>query len=321
MGETALEAAYLITGTDLPKVALALHRLRTRFAEAGVEHLFGETASGEDAVASLNALGLFGAAKLVLVEGIERWRQGDADEIVEYLRSPTPGATLALVGDASRLAGLEQACGASGAVLRYDIPVTGRNRLDFPKWVRAQLDRAGVRADQGVAERLFELVGENTFALQNEVEKLAAWAEGEAVSVHDVETLAVPGIETSSFALVDAWGGRDVAAALTACEALRRSDEPFAIALRLASHVGSVRRVHTLQERDANVREIAARLRLKDFPARKQAAQASNFSREELEDAVVRLAALDLALKGGSRLDPDLELERAIVDVTVRRGD
>jgi hypothetical protein len=30
----------------------------------------------------------------------------------------------------------------------------------------------------------------------------------------------------------------------------------------------------------------------------------------------VRLAELDLALKGGSRLAPDLELQRALVDVS-----
>ena len=34
----------------------------------------------------------------------------------------------------------------------------------------------------------------------------------------------------------------------------------------------------------------------------------------------VRLAELDLALKGGSRLSGDLELERALVDVTRGRA-
>ena len=46
-------------------------------------------------------------------------------------------------------------------------------------------------------------------------------------------------------------------------------------------------------------------------------AQASNFSDEELSDAVVRLAQLDHALKGGSKLAPDLELQRALIDLSV----
>jgi DNA polymerase III delta subunit len=44
--------------------------------------------------------------------------------------------------------------------------------------------------------------------------------------------------------------------------------------------------------------------------------QAANFGVEELRQAVVRLAALDLALKGGSRLAGDLELARTLVDLT-----
>ena len=45
-------------------------------------------------------------------------------------------------------------------------------------------------------------------------------------------------------------------------------------------------------------------------------AHAANYDPDELAHAVVRLAELDLALKGGSRLAGDLEFERALVDVT-----
>jgi hypothetical protein len=38
-----------------------------------------------------------------------------------------------------------------------------------------------------------------------------------------------------------------------------------------------------------------------------------------LRDVTVRLAELDHALKGGSRLSADLELERALIEVTQRR--
>jgi hypothetical protein len=48
--------------------------------------------------------------------------------------------------------------------------------------------------------------------------------------------------------------------------------------------------------------------------------QAGNFSAEELGDVLVRLAELDLAVKGGSRLPPDLELERALVDTSRTSG-
>jgi DNA polymerase III delta subunit len=52
------------------------------------------------------------------------------------------------------------------------------------------------------------------------------------------------------------------------------------------------------------------------FVAEKAFKQAANFSPEELAQAVVRLAELDAASKGGSKLPADLELERALVDLT-----
>ena len=47
-------------------------------------------------------------------------------------------------------------------------------------------------------------------------------------------------------------------------------------------------------------------------------AQARNYGPDELREAVVRLAMLDHAVKGGSRLAVDLELERALVEITAR---
>jgi DNA polymerase-3 subunit delta len=206
-------------------------------------------------------------------------------------------------------------------VLRFDVPVRPRGRPDYPTWVRAQFQRAGLRVDQEAAERLVELAGDDAFVLQSEVEKLAAWAGDDPVGVREVELLAAPTAETSDFALVDAWGARDVVGVLAASEARLREKEAFIVLARLADYVGRVRAVHALVERDVGVREIAARLGLKEYPARKQAKQAENFTRDELDDALVRLAEADLALKGGSRLSAELELERALVDVTAgRRG-
>jgi DNA polymerase III delta subunit len=67
-------------------------------------------------------------------------------------------------------------------------------------------------------------------------------------------------------------------------------------------------------------KDAAPRLKMHPFAAEKAFGQAANFSADELGDALVRLAELDAAAKGGSRLPADLELERALVDVTRGRA-
>ena len=72
-------------------------------------------------------------------------------------------------------------------------------------------------------------------------------------------------------------------------------------------------------EEGLTAREAAARLKRHPFYVEKLYAQARNYGRDELREALVRLAELDHAVKGGSRLAVDLELERALIEITKRR--
>jgi DNA polymerase III delta subunit len=129
---------YLLTGNDRPKIARALRRLRGRFGDESVDHVTADAATGPDAVAACNALGLFAGeegGRLVVVDGVERWRKADAEAVAAYLADPVPGAVLALVaGEALRNDALAKAVAKVGKLLSYDAP---RPR-DLPGWVRAQ---------------------------------------------------------------------------------------------------------------------------------------------------------------------------------------
>lgn len=316
MSSEPLLPVYLVTGSDRPKHLRALRRLRSRFGPEGVEQLSADSASGEDAVAACNALGLFGGESggmLVVVHGVEHWRKADLDAVTAYLKDPVEGAVLALVAeDALRGTTLITLCEKHGRVLRYDVPKASA----LHNWVRAELKRLGVSADADAGRALVELVGDDTIALGGEIEKLADWAGGEPISRREVEQLATPGREAAAWALTDAWGMRDLAMLLEACELALEKKEPFLLAIGLASHVGRVRTAQALGEEGLGSKEVATRLKMKEFPARKALQHAERYSRDELDSALVRLAELDAAIKGASRLSSELELVRALIDVT-----
>jgi len=316
MSSEPLLPVYLLMGSDRPKHLRALRRLRSRFDAEAVEQLAAESAGGADAVAACNALGLFGGAgggRLVVVHGVEAWRKEDVEALAGYLKDPVEGAVLALVADeALRGTALAELCKKKGQVLRFDVPKAS----NLHTWARAELKRLGVSADADAARALVELVGDDTIALSTELEKLAAWADGEPVGRREVEELAAPGREAAAWALTDAWGGRDLATLLEAYELALEKKEPFLLAVSLASHVGKVRAAQALAEQGLGAREVASRLKMKEFPARKALQHAERYSRAELDSALVRLAELDAAIKGGSRLSAELELLRALIDVT-----
>ena len=312
-----LEPVYLILGGDRPKVVRALARLRARFADGAVERLSANDASGEDVAAACNALGLFGGgARLVVVEQVERWKAADVDAVASYLADPAPETVLSLVGALKPDSRLGRLVAKHGEVLAFDVP-----KRALPDWVGEQFRRLGARVEPAACRALVELVGDDLEQLAGEAEKLATWAGGETIAVADVQSL-VAGREPSVFTLTDAWGVRDLAAALAACESLlerssrpRRDELPRVSAL-FGSHVARVRACQRLAAEGVRPREAAGKLKQHPFTVEKAFKHAARFHEEELRDAVVRLAELDLALKGGSRLPGDLEFERTLVAVT-----
>jgi len=67
-----LKPAYLIAGSDRPKIDRAVDRLRRRFAPDAIEIHHASELTGEAAVAACNALGLFASdGRLIVVEGVE----------------------------------------------------------------------------------------------------------------------------------------------------------------------------------------------------------------------------------------------------------
>ena len=101
---------------------------------------------------------------------------------------------------------------------------------------------------------------------------------------------------------------------------LQAGDAPRDVLLRIAglltNHIGRVGECQALDADGVPPAAAAGRLKRNRFYVQKLYEQARNFSPEELGDAVVRLAQLDLALKGGSKLPGELEFARALIDIT-----
>jgi DNA polymerase-3 subunit delta len=254
----------------------------------------------------------------VIVDEVERWKAADAKEVAAYLAAPSPATVLALVGDEIKSdSALAKAVAKAGEILSYEV---AKRRI--PEWVAEQFARLGATADGEACRALVEAVGDGLDELTTEIDKLATWAAGEPITAEAVARLAVGRAETPIFTLTDAWGARDVGGVLGAAEALLershrpRSGELMRVVAMLVNHVGRVRRCARLAEQGVRPRDAAGTLKMHPFVAEKAFRQAANFSPEELEWAVVRLARLDAASTGGSRLPADLELERALVEIT-----
>ena len=209
-----------------------------------------------------------------------------------------------------------------GDLLIYDVAKRGR-----VAWVAERFRQAGVKAEADACALLIEYVGEEDLhGLANEIDKIATWAQGEPVGVAEIEQLVSPLADVPSFALTDAWADRHPGHLLDLSETLfDRSDKPRRdtaprLAATLNGHLTRMRQLKRLASQGVPAREAATALKMHPFYGEKVYRQAEAFSDDELASATVRFAELDLALKGGSRLAPDVELLRALIDVSAEPG-
>lgn len=327
--EPELKPVYLIIGSDRPKIETAVGRLRGRFALEAVEVVSALDTAGDAVVSLCNAGSLFGDGRLVVVNDVDGqpdgdgrlrggWKSADVDAVAAYLRAPAATTVLALVAhDAKKTSALWKACAKAGDVLEYTV-----QKRDLQKWVAERFRDRDVRAEPDACAALLQLVGEDLHALATEIDKIATWAAGEPIGEREVETLVGAAADTPTFTLTDAFAERDAARALAASEAIferdakPRRDTASRLAAALGGHVTRLGTLKRLAAEGVSSREAAGKLRMHPFYAQKLSRQAERFSEDELREAVVRLAELDGSLKGQSKLAPDLEVQRALVDLS-----
>ena len=333
MADAPDKPVYLLTGSDRPKIETARKRLRAHFAPEAIEIVSGLDTPGDAAVALCNAGSLFGDMRLVVVEEVDGrrdgddrlkggWKAGDVDAVVAYLASPAPATVLALVAEEmKKTSALWKACEKAGYVLAFDVA-----KKEVLGWVVKALRDRGVKAESDAAATLVQLVGEHPERLAREVDKIATWAAGEPVGEREVLALVPPWADLPIYELTDAWAAHEPARALEVSEAIfehesrPRRDTAARVAGALGGHVVRLRGIKRLADDGVPSKEVAARLKLNPYYAGRLYRQAEGFSNEELHSAVVRVAELDGALKGQSRLAPDLELQRALVDIARKPG-
>ncbi len=261
----------------------AVERLKGHFDPAGIEHLTADTASGDEAVAACNSLGLFASGgRLVIVSDVDGhrnkegrlaggWKAADVEAVTAYAKAPAPETVLALVAEEARK-------GSPLAKIAELLLFEASERKLVP-WVADQFKQLDANAHPDACRLLVELVGENSDELRLEAEKLALWAQGEEITAEHVEEMVLPRGPVKPWTLTDAWSERNVASVLTAAQRmLRRGDTPSGIAWKLGDHVALVAACRRFAAGGVGPAEATKRLkRRSEFPVKKAYAAAESW--------------------------------------------
>ncbi len=333
---------YIFHGEDEFSRAEELARLRAKLAEGSDPAMADLNTSVLDSQVSLgelrhacDAIPFLADRRLVIVHGLlSRLSQGRKGkkgggpsatqqaylrDLAAYLPQLPPTTRLIFIEDRTLPAShpilkvaKEEGKKRRGFVKAFQPPKEGA----LPGWIRRRVEGKGGRISSEAVTLLAALVGNDLRQLDQEIEKLLLYADGQQVTSRDVRLLVSRARETSIFDLVDQVGRRRTDVALRLLhQLLDEGEAPLYLLAMLARQVRILIQVSELREQGVGQHEIAGRLKLHPYVVKKGWNQARNFSLAQLEAAHERLVETDWAIKTGEMEDV-LALEMLIVRLT-----
>jgi DNA polymerase III subunit delta len=310
---------YLVAGTDGAKIDATRARLRARAErDGGVASLAifeaeeGRGAPDHEALlAAIPAMSLTESRRYLLADGVERWRDRQLDAVAAALGELPPDLSLVLIARAKAPAKLLKAVkAANGEVHAFEAP----KAREMPRVLVADAQRLGFRLDQTAARVLVDRMGANPSRLHHELERLALWAgEGGEVTAADLDAMVADTSEAAVWALSDALLERDAAKALGIGERLiSQGENVTGLIYGLASRLRKACAAAAQLQRGVPPKQVESSLGMHPYAAKQLVARLGDTSVEDLEDATVALADLEVWCRGGADYGDELALTLAL---------
>jgi DNA polymerase-3 subunit delta len=179
----------------------------------------------------------------------------------------------------------------------------------LPGWIQGRAKAKQIAIDGRAVQMLADFVGPHLRQLENELEKLALYASGRAITPADVKLLVSDVSEALIWDLTDALSQRNGRGAMQALYDLRRGDiNPFQLLTMIARQVRIMIKVKEAMRRGGDEFAIAEQVGEKPYPVKKAMSQASKYSASELDQVMERLLEADYAMKTGADVETQIDL-------------
>jgi DNA polymerase-3 subunit delta len=313
-----LKPAYLIHGDDHGAVAERRAGLRAlaeaQDGAAGVELLEGDAGTPAALAEALATMTLAIGRRVIIVEGVERWREADViKHLAPAMEQMPPETTVALF--AREEARAKAPAAAHAAVKHAGGQIVAQMTVkpwELAGWAREQGAKLGLALDAAAAKALVAQVGERQQRLLRELEKLALegaaplapgveGAPARRVEVGEIESRAAHSAEWRAFALADALVGADARGSLRTYLRLREQGErPAGLTYLMAQRLRDAVSVAQRLAAGESVAEIKRSLRMPSRAAERFVADVARSDSQRLQRALAVLAEFEIDSRGGA---------------------
>jgi DNA polymerase III subunit delta len=314
-----MRSLYLIAGTDDAKIDATRTRLRARAERDGgpgslqvFEPSEGRGAPDHEALlGAIPAMSLTESRRYLLADGVERWRDRQLEAVAAALGQLPPELTVVLIARAKAPPKLARAVkAAEGEIHEFEAP----KARDMPRALVADAKRLGFSLEPAAARLLVDRMGANPLRLQQELERLLLWAGADGkVSVSDLEAMVADTSEAAAWALSDALLERDPGKALRIGERLiAQGENVTGLIYGLASRLRKACAAASQLEAGVPPKQVESGLGMHPYAAKQLVGRLRDTSVDDLRNATIALADLEVWCRGGADYGDELALTLAL---------
>lgn len=225
----------------------------------------------------------------------------DAKKLAAYLSRIPDTTVLALCceGLPDKRRALYKRFAEAGTVREFPQP----KPAECAAFAAQQAGKRGARMSNQTAAQLVALAGCDYYTLENEVAKLALYAEGEILPEH-VRQCASRTLDYNIFELHNLLIRRDAARARGLLADVLDAERPEGLIGLFAKKFRDMYKVKSLMDIGYGPGRIAQTLNMKEYPVKMLTTECARFTRAQLKVALCALADLDYAVKSGEKDAP-----------------
>ena len=295
------------------------------FEEFNYHRLTGKGLTVQELAETAEAMPMMAEHTLITVTDMDIFKLDESQRtaLIDLLGDFPPYCTLVFLYEQvpyKRDGKMKKLCAALNEYVQ-EVEFVQQERSDLLKWLKRRFAATGHDIDQTEADHLLFTCGSLMRGLIPEVEKIAAYARHERITVADIDAVAEPVLDARIFDMTNAVTARnyDRAAAILA-DLLRMQTEPIAI---LAALGKELRRLYTARLALDGGKD---RVWLKelwsmssDYPAKLLLQAAKNVDHDWCRQAVKRSQTLDRRMKSQRNMNSEGELKLFLMELAGAR--
>lgn len=295
------------------------------FEEFNYHRLTGKGLTVQELAETAEAMPMMAEHTLITVTDMDIFKldEGQRTALIQLLSDFPPYCTLVFLYEQvtyKRDGKMKKLCAALNEFVQ-EVEFVQQERSDLLKWLKRRFAATGHDIDQTAADHLLFTCGSLMRGLIPEIEKIAAYAKGERITVADIDAVAEPVLDARIFDMTNAVTARDYdRAAAILSELLRMQTEPIVI---LAALGKELRRLYTARLALDGGKD---RIWLKelwsmssDYPAKLLLQAARKVDHAWCRQAVKRSQTLDRRMKSERNMDSEGELKLFLMELAGAR--